>query len=162
MVKRVVISLGSLLADAQERGLVGQNVVRNLRAHRRTGKDRRAERRQRGKLKVGVDIPSPDEIRTIIGHLDGRWRPLLMMAIFTGLSASELRGLRWADLDLKKREMHVRQRADRYKAIGKPKSEAGERSLPLSPVVVATLREWRLQVSATSWQVGKSGTVGFP
>ena len=53
----------------------------------------------------------------------GRWRPILLTAIFTGLRASELRGLRWADVDLEKRELHVRQRADRYSAIGKPKSE---------------------------------------
>ena len=40
--------------------------------------------------------------------------------------------------------MHVRQRADRYSAIGKPKSESGERTVPLTPIVVNTLREWKL------------------
>jgi integrase len=142
MTKRVITSLGSVLADAQERGLVAQNVVRSLRSNRR-GKDR-AERRQNGKLKVGVNIPTPAEIRAIVASLKGRWRPLLMTAIFTGLRASELRGLRWADLDLKRGELHVRQRADRYNAIGKPKSEAGERVVPLSPIVANTLREWKL------------------
>src|SRR5262249_35845149 len=79
-------SLGTLLADAQERGLVGQNVVRSLYTRRRS---RRTE--SNGKLKIGVDIPSPDEIRAITAHLKGRWRPLLLTAIFTGLRASELR-----------------------------------------------------------------------
>jgi integrase len=69
---------------------------------------------------------------------------LLLTAIFTGLRASELRGLRWADVDLDKRELHVRQRADRYLAIGSPKSEAGERTVPLTPIVVNALREWKL------------------
>ena len=143
MTKRVLTSLGSLLADAQERGLVAQNVVRSLRTNRR-GKVR--ERRQNGKLKVGVDIPAPEEIREIVRHLKGRWRPLILTAIFTGLRASELRGLRWKeDIDLRKGELHVRQRADRYSVIGKPKSEAGERTIPLPPVVVQTLREWKLQ-----------------
>jgi integrase len=143
MAKRVLTSLGSMLADAQERGLVAQNVVRSLRSGRR-GKDR-AERRQNGKLRVGVDIPTRDEIRAIVEHLEGRWRPLLLTAIFTGLRASELRGLRWADLDLKRGELHVRQRADRYSAIGKPKSHSGERTVPLAPMVANTLREWRLK-----------------
>ena len=67
-----------------------------------------------------------------------------MTAIFTGLRASELRGLRWADIDLAKGELHVRQRADKYSVIGKPKSESGERSVPLTPIVVNTLREWKL------------------
>ncbi|KIZ32549.1 N-terminal phage integrase SAM-like domain-containing protein, partial [Rhodopseudomonas palustris] len=53
MVKRVTGSLGALLADAQERGHVGQNVVRSLRANRKRGKERKAERRAKGKLRVG-------------------------------------------------------------------------------------------------------------
>jgi len=139
MTKRVLTSLGSMLADAQERGLVAQNVVRNLRSGRR-GKD---TKRQNGKLKVGVDIPTREEIRALVEHLSGRWRPLLLTAIFTGLRASELRGLTWADVDLKRGELHVRQRADRYGVMGKPKSHAGERTVPLSPLVVNTLREWK-------------------
>jgi integrase len=74
----------------------------------------------------------------------GRFRALLLTAIFTGLRASELRGLRWQDVDLKRGELHVRQRADRYGAIGRPKSEAGERTVPLPPMVIAALREHRL------------------
>jgi integrase len=69
---------------------------------------------------------------------------LLLTAIFTGLRISELRGLRWDDVDLKRAELHVRQRADRYNAIGKPKSVAGERVIPLPPMLVSTLRKWRL------------------
>src|SRR5215831_17068654 len=68
----------------------------------------------------------------------------LIVAIFTGLRSSELRGLRWDDVDLEAKELHVRQRADRYNVMGKPKSEAGERVIPLGPMVVNTLREWRL------------------
>ena len=95
MVRKIIGSLGSLLADAQEQGLAAHNAVRDLRRNRRRGKERNAEKRQRGKLKVGVDIPTPDEIKAIIANAKGRWRPLLITAIFTGLRASELRGLRW-------------------------------------------------------------------
>jgi integrase len=144
MVRMVIRALGTLLTDAQERGLVAQNVVRSLRTQRRRGKEARIEGRRRGKLKVGVDLPSPDEIRTLIGHLDGRWRPLLLTAIFSGLRASELRGLRWTDIDFKRGEIHVRQRADRFRQIGPPKSEAGERTVPIAPMLTNTLREWKL------------------
>jgi len=144
MVRKVRVSLSALLSDAQERGLVSRNVVRELRRSRKRGKERQAEKRQRGKLKVGVDIPTREEIKAIVEAATGRWRPILLTAIFTGLRASELRGLRWADIDLDKRELHVRQRADRYHAIGKPKSDAGERTVPLTPIVVNTLREWKL------------------
>ena len=60
------------------------------------------------------------------------------------LRASELSGLRWEDVDLSKNELHVRRRADRYNKIGKPKSAAGARTVPLIPYVVNVLREHKL------------------
>jgi integrase len=144
MVKRVTGSLGSMLADAQERGHVGQNVVRSLKANRKRGKDRKAERRAKGKLKIGVDIPAPAEIDAILQAAAGRWKPLFMVAIRCGLRASELRGLRWQDIDFRKGELHVHQRADAYNQIGPPKSEAGERTVPVPPMTLNALREWKL------------------
>lgn len=143
MVRKILVSLGSLLGDAQERGLVARNVVRDMRG-RRKGTERRQEKRQKGRLKVGVDIPTRAEIKAIVEALDGRWRPLLLTAIFSGLRASELRGLRWRDVDFAAREIRVHQRADRFNKIGPPKSVSGERSVPVPPLVVNTLREWRL------------------
>jgi integrase len=146
LVRAVMRRLGAILANAQERGLVAQNVVRSLRRRRHNGSEHRHDKRRKGKLKIGVNIPSPEEIRAIVAALADfpRWRPLLLTAIFTGLRASELRGLRWADVDLKRSELHVRQRADALNKIGRPKSEAGERTVPLPPTLVQTLREWKL------------------
>ncbi|WP_095201640.1 tyrosine-type recombinase/integrase [Mesorhizobium carmichaelinearum] len=153
MIKRVTVSLGSLLADAQERGLVARNVVHDMS---KGGRKRKKKTDRKPKLKAGIDIPEPSEIRLILEHSKGWHRPLIITAIFTGLRSSELRGLRWADVDLKAAELHVRQRADRYHAkkyvdegydpIGLPKSEAGEdRTIPLAPMVINTLREWKLK-----------------
>jgi integrase len=145
MVRKVLTSLGGILGDAQERGLVAQNVVQGLKSRRHRGKDLHADRRAKGRLKLGVDIPTPDEVRAIIAALDHhpRWRPLVLTAAFTGLRASELRGLRWSDVDLKAGTLHVRQRADRWCKIGPPKSEAGERTIPLPPTLINTLRTWK-------------------
>ena len=144
MVRKAVGSLSMILSDAHERGLVAQNVVRGLRSKRSRGREQRADRRQKGKLKVGVDIPTPAEIRVLIPHLEGRWRPLFLTAIFTGLRASELRGLRWSDVDLKRGEVHVRQRVDRFGRVGALKTESAERAVPLPPILINTLREWKL------------------
>jgi integrase len=143
-IRRVTGTLGSILSDAQERGQVGHNAVRELSQHRKRGKDRQDERRRKGKLKVGVDIPTPDEISSIIANATGRWRPFLIVAAFTGLRASELRGLRWIDVELDAGKLHVRQRAERFNAIGFPKSEAGHRTVPFGTFVRNTLREWKL------------------
>jgi integrase len=139
MVRKVIGSLGAILNDAQERGLVAQNVARGRRK-----RGQGADRRQKGKLKPGVDIPTPDEIRAWLPHLDGQWRPLFLTAIFTGLRSSELRGLRWANVDIKRSEVHVRQRIDKFNKVGALKSETSERVVPLPPMLLKALREWKL------------------
>jgi len=144
MVRRIITSLSTMVGDAQERGLVARNVVKDLRSRRKRGKEKQHESRHNGKLKIGVDIPSPEEIRAFVGALNGHWRPILLTAAFTGLRASELRGLRWADVDLDKRELHVRQRVDKRNVAGPPKSSAGDRKVPLPPIAANTLREWKL------------------
>lgn len=153
MVRYVVRSLGAILTDAQERGNLMHNAVRELRGRRRRGTSARQERRG-SKLKIGVDIPTPAEIKAIVGAAERHWRPLLLTAIFTGLRASELRGLRWLDIDLDKAALRVSQRADRYNAIGQPKSEAGERTVPLPPIVVSELREWKLKCPKFEGRLG--------
>jgi len=147
MTRRVVVSLGTMLADAQERGLVRRNIVRDLRG-RRGGRDERQEKRHKGRLKIGVDIPTREEVKALVDAADGRWRPFLLVAIFCGLRASELRGLRWSDVDMAKREVRVHQRADRFNEIGAPKSASGERTIPAPPMAINALKEWKLACPA--------------
>ena len=47
----------------------------------------------------------------------------------------------------RRREIHVRQRADEFGEIGPPKSEAGTRTIPVPPIVINTLREWSVRAT---------------
>jgi integrase len=49
------------------------------------------------------------------------------------------------DIDLAKAELHVRQRADRYCKIGRPKSESSERTIPIPTQLLNALKEWKLR-----------------
>jgi integrase len=118
--------------------------VRDIAKGKRAGHSQRAEKRQKGRPQVGRDIPTRDEISRLLDAPPQRRMPILMVAVFCGLRASELRGLRWADVDLKRGEIHVRQRADRYLKIGPPKSGSGERKVPIPPGVLRALKEWKL------------------
>lgn len=167
MVRKVLGSLGAILSDAQERGLATKNPVRDLRGSRRKGKERQAEKRQKGKLKVGEDIPTRDEIKAILDAAEGRWRPLLVTAVFSGMRSSELRGLRWSDVNFEKREISVHQRADDFGEIGPTKSSAGERTIPVPPIVVNVLKEWKLgcprrSITDNDGQPGKELHYVFP
>jgi integrase len=97
------------------------------------------------KLESGRDIPTPAEVgRLIKAATDIRRQTLLLVVAMTGLRASELRGLRWVDIDMKLGELHVRQRADRYCEIGVTKSVAGQRTISLAPELLVALKEWKL------------------
>ena len=144
LVKKVRVSLGALLGDAMDRGLATRNVIRERGRSKSKGKDRRAEKRKEGKLEIGVDIPTREEIKSFLAKLEGRWRPLLLTAVFSGLRASELRGLRWSDINLAAGTLTVSQRADRYNEIGAPKSESGWRTIPIPPALVDALTAWKV------------------
>lgn len=143
MIKRVIGSLGAIMADAQERGIAAHNAVREMRAGR-GAKKRQQEQRHKHDLAPGKDFPTPDEMRAFLKALDGRWRPLLMTATFCGLRASELRGLRWSNADLTKRILTVTERADRYNEMGPPKSTKSRRKVPIPAMLAQVLREWKL------------------
>lgn len=143
LTRKVLSSLGGTIADAQERGLAMHNPVREMRANR--GKRRtKATRERRKPLAVGVDIPMPTEIKAVLHAASGFRRAFFSTAALTGLRASELRGLRWQDVDLAKSAITVRQRADAWGGIDQPKSEAGNRTVPVPSLVVNALKEWRL------------------
>jgi integrase len=138
MAKKALVALKATLKDAKRRGNVAQNVASDVSIT--------SHGRLTPKLEVGRDIPTRDEVHRIIAAAKpGKGRALLLTAALTGMRASELRGLRWSDVDLSRRQIHVRQRADRYRKIGAPKSAAGARTIPIGDMVVNTLREWKLE-----------------
>jgi integrase len=142
MIRNVRVSLGSILSDAQERGDIAFNAVREMGRTKNKGRARAAQRHV-APPQVGVDLPSRDEVKAIIAASSGKVRAFIMTAAFTGLRASELRGLRWRDLDIDGRSLSVNQRADAYQAIGSPKSRKGRRAIPLPAFLVDALNGWR-------------------
>jgi integrase len=53
------------------------------------------------------EMPTHDDLRVIIAATPDRARPLMLTALLAGLRGSELRGLTWNDVDLKRGEIHV-------------------------------------------------------
>ena len=137
MRRKVITNLKTVLTFAQGRGLVAQNVARGVKIK---NDDRESAE---GPLRAGVDFPTMAELNSLIENSPPRWRPFMVVAIFTGMRLSELRGLRWSDVDIDAGVIHVRQRADAWGTIGPTKSRAGKRDIPLAPIVVNTLKQWR-------------------
>src|SRR5215216_1740164 len=103
MIKRVVRSLGAIFKEARRRGLSNVAPTVGLELDLPERDDPRPV------------IPTKAELQAIISSASARksrWRALVLVAVFCGLRASELRGLRWADVDFEARQINVRQRAD--------------------------------------------------
>jgi integrase len=132
MIRRAVRSLGSIFREARRRGLSSVDPTVGLDLHLPSREDPRPI------------IPTKAELQAMVAGASGRWRPLIPVAIFCGLRASELRGLRWIDVDFEGRQINVTQRADIFHKIGRLKSKAAYRSIPCASIVLNVLREWRL------------------
>lgn len=132
MIRRVIRSLGAIFKEARRRGLSSTAPTAGLDLDLPDREDPRPV------------IPTKAELNAIINGAAGRWRPVMLVAIFCGLRASEIRGLRWADVDFDARRLSLTQRADASHKIGKLKSKAAYRSIPCPPMVLNALREWKL------------------
>jgi integrase len=133
---RVLSILTMILSEAQRRGLVAQNVALPVKID--------VQKRREKKLEVGIDIPGKDDARRLLAASTGRSRVLAVLGLFTGMRIGEVRGLPWSAVNFEKRTITVRQRADEYNDLGLPKSQAGQRTIPMAPIVFNTLREWKL------------------
>ena len=135
--RRARVSLSALrmiLSHAQSRGLVAQNVARDVRIDDRP--------RDSEQLEFGRSIPTREEAGRLFDGAERWFRVMVLLAAATGMRSSELRGLEWSAVDLKAERVTVRQRADQWGAVGKPKTKAGQRTLDLVPAVAAELRQW--------------------
>ncbi|MEO0440924.1 MAG: site-specific integrase, partial [Pseudomonadota bacterium] len=132
MTKKAVQALSSIINEAMRRGLVAQNVAKGVNTGKKKGRTAR------------VVIPERSELRAMIKVCQDGELALILTFIFTGIRASEFRGLPWRDVDLSANELRVSQRADQWCQIGPPKSDAGYRTIPLPDVVVTALRRWKL------------------
>ena len=136
MAKRVLGSLTSLIKEAKRGGYVAQNVADGVTV-------KRAARE-----KAKIVPPTKEQMRLMLAAAEKARpmdKPLLMVLLFAGLRASEVRALPWRNVDLKRGAITIDQRADFKNVIGAPKSASGRRTIPMPPSVIAELRKWKLR-----------------
>lgn len=138
MSMRVFSTLRHIVRFAQGNGWIATNPAVAVRI--RTAGERSRDDDQ-------LAIPSKDQIKGLIvaaGSFDatGYAEALVLVLVFAGLRASELRGLRRQDLRLSEGKIDVRQRADRWNQLGPCKTKNSRRTIPLPPIAIAAIRRW--------------------
>ncbi len=91
-------------------------------------------------------VLTTQQIGRLIDNLQDPVRTMAMVAAFTGLRGSELLALKWGDISFDKLEIDV-SRAVVYGVVGKCKSKASQKSVPIHPFIAGALLGWR-QVTA--------------
>jgi integrase len=137
MARKLLQSFKSILRESKRRGLVATVVAADTTIG--------AAKRHKRKIQAGRDFPLPAEMAALLGTGQPKATAAICLAGLAGLRASEVRALRWSDLDLgNKPSVTVGQRADKQGSIGSPKSETAHRKIPLGARAVKALKEWLL------------------
>jgi integrase len=137
MAQRTLKHFKAIVAGAQRRGLIAHNPAASTRIG--------TAERHKARLAAGINFPTPEELRAILEAANHEALALICLAALAGMRASEIRGLRWSDVELGQRPaVTIRQRADRFCRIGSPKSSASRRTIPLSETSAQALRVWKL------------------
>lgn len=108
-----------------------------------------------------LQVPDAAEVRDLLAAADGTpYGPLVRLAVLTGMRRGELLGLRWGDVDLDAAVLHVQQSAQRITGQGmifrQPKTRLSRRSIALSPVAVALVRQHRRRQAETRLLAGSA------
>ena len=133
--ERALVTLRQILTHAVLERLITVNPAREIKRPRRA----RAE----------VAIPTDAELdRFFTGLRDaaGPWLvAYLLLGAETGARRGELAALRWCDVDLEERTLHVDGSIDRWRERKATKTHAS-RMVPLSTIAVQVLTVWRATV----------------
>jgi integrase len=149
--KKILGTLKSIIKLAERQGRIAKNPAASVTI--------KVPARGTKKIRAGRDFPTKAEINAIIRAATGRARAITVTAALTGMRASELRGLLWEEVDFATNVIRVRRRADAWGIMGDPKSEAGERDIPMMPTVANTLKEWKLQCPRRKAKAGDPGSL---
>lgn len=100
-------------------------------------------------------VLAPDQTRKLLAQVDSeeniQLTALVTLLASTGLRIGECLGLRWDDLDLSKRELHVRHSLAEVRGkhiLQEPKTQASRRTIPLPARSVDRLRSYRRSLGA--------------
>jgi integrase len=139
-----VDTLGRILSFGKKRGLVAQNVCRDLE------RGDRPSSKARGKAKP----IEPEELTGLLKAAHEAWRLVFLVAAYSGLRQGEILGLRWTDIDFETGRIHVQGQLARGGEYAPTKSGAGIRTVEiLAAPVMHELRKAYLAASDKSGYV---------
>jgi integrase len=114
-------------------------------------------------------VLTANEVKTFLSEArstNHRFYPIWVMALFTGMRSGELYALKWSDIDLENRIIHVGKSWSSKNGFTSTKNQK-TRVVPISSELLQFLKEWRLSSGAnefvlphlTEWSRGDAAEV---
>ncbi len=125
---------------ALRRGIVTRSPVDGLAPSERP--------KQRNAKRIAV-LDAETISKLVAAGSSERWRATIALAAFAGLRLGEIRALRWEDVDREAGTVTVRRSLLPDGTPKSPKTEAGNRVVPLLPALRRALAEWELRSPCT-------------
>ena len=103
-----------------------------------------------------------EQSQMLLSQLEGHWlRPMVLLALATGLRRGELLSLRWSDIDFQTGKLHVRRNVAQISGRGYiedgPKTRSSRRTLTVPDFALAEIWQHRVQqnkirLEVSDWQ----------
>jgi integrase len=150
--KKILVTLGQIMAYAVRHGYILQNPVRDAERPRGNGV----------KNEKGIGILNPSEIAAFLDAVkDMKYRTLFMLAIMSGARQGELLGLKWDDVDWKNNQIHI-QRTFNNLEWYETKTKTSNRRVDLGPAMMTELKKWRLACPHSEFDLVFPNEAGQP
>lgn len=94
--------------------------------------------------KAAEERLTAEQLAVLFTHCTGRTRVIVRLAATTGMREGEIFGLRWRDVDLKGRLIHVCRQYTHGAMVEHGKTDAALRDIGIDAKLAAELTEWKL------------------
>ena len=90
-------------------------------------------------------LRTKEEIRQLYLALPEHFRPVFAVGVFGGLRKNEILGLRWSDIDLRRRRILVQRQKVHGKNETGPLKDNESRVVPINDTLLKVLKDWKLR-----------------
>jgi integrase len=151
-IKKILVTLGQIMAYAVRHGYIGYNPVRDAERPRGNGKSEESK----------IRVLTPAEIKSFLEvEKDMKYRTLFTLAVFSGARQGELLGLKWSDIKWGNNQIHI-QRTFNKNNWYDVKTAASNRKIDIGPSMIAKLKEWKLACPSNAYDLVFPNKAGKP
>ncbi len=151
-IKKILVTLGQIMAYAVRHGYIDYNPVRDAERPRGNGESEESK----------IRVLTPAEINAFLdAERDMKYRTLFKLAVFSGARQGELLGLKWSDVKWEDNQIHIQRTFNKGNWYD-VKTAASNRKIDIGPSMIAKLKEWKLACPSNAYDLVFPNKAGKP